>query len=60
LVAAALGHSSIAVTMRHYANPEAVAQARQEVATAVLVPKNPPKTFGRDASADEAASTGAA
>ena len=64
LVAAALGHTSIAVTLRHYANPEAVAQARQEVATAVLVPKNPSKnpskTFGRDASADEAVSTGSA
>ena len=64
LVAAALGHASIAVTLRHYANSETIAQARQEAATAALVPKNPSKnpskTFGRDADAVEAASKGAA
>jgi integrase len=47
-VAAALGHASFAVTKRHYAQPAAVADARQQAAAeALLSSKNPSKTFGR-------------
>jgi integrase len=59
-VAAALGHSSIAVTLRHYANPEAVAEARQEAAVTTLLSKTKSKTFGQGTAQTESVSTDAA
>ena len=48
VVAAGLGHTSIAVTLRHYTDPGALAEARQEAAMATLLPsKSPSKIFGR-------------
>ena len=44
-VAAALGHTSFRVTERHYAQPEAVAAAKQQAASeTLLASKNPSKT----------------
>jgi integrase len=49
LVAAALGHASIGVTLRHYADPDAVAETRERAAVATLLPaKTSAKTFGGD------------
>jgi len=59
-VAAALGHSSIAVTLRPYANPEAVAEARQEAAVTTLLSKTESKNFGQGTAQTESASTDAA
>ncbi len=51
-VAAALGHTSFRVTERLYAQPAAVASARQQAAAATLLApnpsKNPSKTFGQE------------
>jgi integrase len=47
-VAAALGHTSFAVTERHYAKREAIADARQQAASAkLLVAKRLAKSFGQ-------------
>src|SRR5262249_44028457 len=47
-VAAALGHASIGGTLRHYADPQAVADARQQAAVDALLPsKNSSKNFGQ-------------
>jgi len=59
-VAAALGYSSIAVTLRHYANPDAVAEARQEAAVTTLLSKTKSKTFGQGTAQTESVSTDAA
>jgi integrase len=45
-VAAALGHANIGVTLRHYADPQAVADAKQEAAASALLSKSSSKTFG--------------
>jgi integrase len=50
-VAAALGHTSFRVTERHYAQPEAVAAAKQQAASETLLAsqtpsKTPSKTVG--------------
>jgi integrase len=48
-VAAALGHTSFRVTQRHYAKPQAIADARQESAAETLtLSKNLSKTFGQE------------
>jgi hypothetical protein len=51
-VAAALGHTSFRVTERHYAQPAAIASARQQAAAETLLAanpsKNPSKTFGQE------------
>jgi hypothetical protein len=48
-VAAALGHASIHVTLRHYADPKQVQAARQEAAIERLLPsKSSSKTLGRE------------
>jgi integrase len=63
-VAAALGHTSFAVTERHYADPQAVATARHQAALDTLLPPKEPseskrlsktssKTFGREDGASE-------
>jgi integrase len=52
-VAAALGHASIHVTLRHYADPQQVLAARQEVAVNRLLPsKSSSKTLGHDEQED--------
>lgn len=54
-VAAALGHTSITVTKRHYADEEAVAAAQQEAAVEALLPsKNSSKNFGQNRGASNA------
>jgi integrase len=57
-VAAALGHTSFRVTERHYAQPAAVASARQQAAAETLLAanssKSPSKTFGQEAGAASA------
>ncbi len=59
MVAAALGHASIGVTLRHYADPNAVAETKQRAAVAVLVPaKNSAKTFGGEAQEQESPARG--
>jgi integrase len=45
-VAAALGHANIGVTLRHYADLQAVADAKQEAAASALLSKSSSKTFG--------------
>jgi integrase len=59
MVAAALGHASIGVTLRHYADPSAVAEAKQRAAVAALLPaKNSAKTFGGEPPEQESPTDG--
>ena len=47
-VAAALGHTSFRVTDRHYAQPAAIASARQQAAAETVQAPNPSKTLGQE------------
>jgi integrase len=62
-VAAALGHANIGVTLRHYADGVAVAEAKQSAAVETLLPsktrsKNQSKTFGRGRQKQESPARG--